>query len=845
MSKPAWTLSGNPEVSTIRALERVCDRFETAWQAGMCPSIEDHLTNAKGPERPTLLRELLAIDVAYRLRAGERPTPEEYHRRFRDDPEGVETGFSAGGAAVGGLSTTLAKAEDSLDSVPKIPGYVVLEELGRGGMGVVFKATAERLNRIVALKMILAGDLAGPEASARFLTEAEAVARLQHPQVVQIFRIGDHNGRPYLEMEYVAGGSLADRLDGRPWGPTGAARLVESLAEAVHHAHVREIVHRDLKPANILMTVDGTPKVTDFGLAKSLGADDGLTRTDSIIGSPSYMAPEQAGFVAICRVGPTTDVYSLGAILYELLTGRPPFRAATVLATLEQVRVADPAPPSRIQPGLPIDLETIVLKCLEKDPARRYAGADALAADLRRFCAGEPILARPVGVIGRGVKWARRRPLTAGLAIVSATSTVLLILVLAVTTLVFIHQQRKTLDALNRERWVREELAKANSRLAAQQRQTEKALESKTEALEATSEDLQRERLASYFQRIDLANAEKWAMRDSRAQQVLDECPPDLRAWEWRYLKRSSPTEPLAFVGHTGEVWDAVISPDGRRLASASFDNTIKLWDTATGKLERTLRGHEARTYSVAFDKQGTHLVSASADRTAILWDVATGEPVHVLRGHGDNVRCAVFHPAGGAVVTGSWDGSIRCWNARTGQAVGAYQTSTGWITRVAFSPDGGLVAVGGAAGRAEVRDFFSDHVVQTFVSSAGPILSVAFSPDGWRVATTGNVAGAGIVQVWNVSTGREDLSFKVGSGLIERVTFSPDGRRLVTSGWDGTVRLWDTSSGHEILVLRGHSDRVWGVNFSPRGDALVSASADGKVLLWNASPPGRTTFDE
>ena len=309
------------------------------------PSIEDYLTDAVGPDRPRLVAGVTRGRPGLPApQIGERPTPEEYHNRFPDEPEAVEAAFNVGGAADGGPAGETETAGEPDGSVPTIPGYTVLEELGRGGMGVVFKATAERLNRFVALKMILSGDLASPEAGARFLKEAEAVARLQHPQVVQIFRIGDYNGRPYLEMEYVDGGSLADRLDGRPWKPAEAARLVESLAMAVHHAHVREIVHRDLKPANILLTADGIPKVTDFGLAKSLGADVGLTRTDSIIGSPSYMAPEQAGGT-VRRIGPATDVYSLGAILYELLTGRPPFRAATVLDTLEQVRSAAPRIP--------------------------------------------------------------------------------------------------------------------------------------------------------------------------------------------------------------------------------------------------------------------------------------------------------------------------------------------------------------------------------------------------------------------------------------------------------------------------------------------------------------------
>ena len=280
------------------------------------PSIEDYLTDTVGP---TAREAFAGIARASTSSTGAASASGRHSRS-------TITGFPASRSrdrgrvqsrpsrATAGRRTTRDGLRRRTCAVPTIPGYTVLEELGRGGMGVVFKATAERLNRFVALKMILSGDLASPEAGVRFLKEAEAVARLQHPQVVQIFRIGDFQGRPYLEMEYVDGGSLADRLDGRPWKPADAARLIESLAMAVHHAHVREIVHRDLKPANILLTADGMPKVTDFGLAKSLGADIGLTRTDSIIGSPSYMAPEQAGGTA-SRIGPATDVYSLGAIL--------------------------------------------------------------------------------------------------------------------------------------------------------------------------------------------------------------------------------------------------------------------------------------------------------------------------------------------------------------------------------------------------------------------------------------------------------------------------------------------------------------------------------------------------
>ena len=292
---------------------------------------------------------------------------------------------------------------------PTLPGYEILGELGRGGMGVVYHARQVRLNRAVALKMILAGQHAGAESGARFLAEAEAVAKLQHPNIVQIFHIDEHAGYPYFEMEYVGGGSLADRLDGTPRPPREAARLVETLAGAMAEAHRQGVVHRDLKPGNILLTLEGMPKVADFGLAKLLNVESGLTRTDSILGSPSYMAPEQAEGKTR-DVGPAADLYALGAILYELLTGRPPFRGATVLETLQQVKTAEPVPPSRLVPGMPRDAETVALKCLQKDPAKRYGSAAALAEDLRRYQAGKPIVAQAGGLAGAGLAMVQAEP---------------------------------------------------------------------------------------------------------------------------------------------------------------------------------------------------------------------------------------------------------------------------------------------------------------------------------------------------------------------------------------------------------------------------------------------------
>jgi serine/threonine protein kinase/tetratricopeptide (TPR) repeat protein len=321
---------------------------------------------------------------------------------------------------------------------PAVAGYDLLGEVGRGGMGVVYQARHRQLGRVVALKLLRSGALAGAEERERVLREARAVARLQHPHIVQVYDVGEYAGGPFLALELVPGANLTRRLAEGPLPPRVAAELVVQLADAVQYAHLQGVVHRDLKPANILLSLvpcplssvegrdnadvpQGTkdkgqrtiPKITDFGLARILADDSGTTASGAVIGTPSYMAPEQAAGAK--AVGPAADIYALGAILYECLTGRPPFRAATVGETLDQVRSADPVAPCRLQPAVPRDLNTVCLKCLEKDPAKRYLSAGELTADLRRFLASKPVLARPVGLWGRSWRWCSRNPRVAGL----------------------------------------------------------------------------------------------------------------------------------------------------------------------------------------------------------------------------------------------------------------------------------------------------------------------------------------------------------------------------------------------------------------------------------------------
>jgi serine/threonine-protein kinase len=433
------------------------------WQAGERVPAEYYLQfHPVLAARPDDALDLIYAEYLFREERGEEPAAEEFLGRFPQYADPLRRQLelhralaSAAGPESRGDDTEkivrggprptpkafppVSQAEETgPDRWPAVPGYEILGELGRGGMGVVYRARHLRLKRLTALKMIRTGSQAAPEQRARFRAEAEAVARLQHPNIVQIFEVGEAAGCPFLSLELVDGGSLVQHLGGNPQLPQPAARLVETLARAVHYAHERGVVHRDLKPANVLLVSGGvgkepadhspltthhspltTPKITDFGLAKSVGVEvesgGAVTETGAILGTPGYMAPEQAGGQSR-DVGPAADIYALGAILYELLTGRPPFKAASAIDTVFLVRFEEPVPPSRLQPKVPRDLETICLKCLEKDPRKRYASAAALADDLGRFGAGEPIRARPTTALERGWRWCRRKPLTAGLA---------------------------------------------------------------------------------------------------------------------------------------------------------------------------------------------------------------------------------------------------------------------------------------------------------------------------------------------------------------------------------------------------------------------------------------------
>jgi WD40 repeat protein/tRNA A-37 threonylcarbamoyl transferase component Bud32 len=695
-------------------------------------------------------------------------------------------------------------ATDNFEVGPVIPGYEIEDELGRGGMGIVYKARNLRLNRAVALKMILAGAHAGREAAFRFVNEAEAVARVQHPNIVQIFHIDQHGGHPYFEMEFIGGGSLADRLDGTPLPARDAARLVEALARAMAEAHRQGVVHRDLKPGNILLTPEGIPKVADFGLAKLLTAESGLTRTDSVLGSPSYMAPEQAEGKTR-EVGPAADLYALGAILYEMLTGRPPFRGATVLDTLQQVKTAEPVPPSRLVPGLPRDVETIALKCLAKDPGKRYESATALADDLRRFEAGEPIAARPVGSVEQAGRWIRRH--RAAVALIVATGVAGLALVAAGISLAYSGQ-----------------LQRANA-LTEQQRAL--AVKAQGEAREALA--LARRYL--YFLRVNQAGAAWYENALDRTAALLDECPPEQRDWEWHFLDQRRHSNLLVLKRHTGSVTSVAYSPDGRRLASASRDQTVKVSDAGTGELVLTLRGHSDYVRAVAFSPDGLCIATASVDGTVKVWDAATGLETFTLSGHTSPVWDVAYSPDGRCIASTSFDGTVKVWDAEKGKVMLTLRGHTGVIYRVAYSPDGRRLASAGQDGTVKVWDVATRQELMALPGHTSDVASVAYSPDGRRIASSSLDQ---TVKIWDAATGQELRTLCGHTKSVDRVAYSPDGRRLASASMDGKVKVWDAATGQELLTLRGHSSGVASVAYSPDGRRLASASQDQTVRVWD-----------
>jgi eukaryotic-like serine/threonine-protein kinase len=709
-------------------------------------------------------------------------------------------------------------------SVRYFGDYELLEEIARGGMGVVYKARQVSLNRVVALKMILAGQLASADDVRRFRTEAEAAANLDHPNILPIYEVGEHASQHYFSMKFVEGGTLsgwlknrnADSAEKKP-SPFSSAKSAKSafqiliaVARAVHYAHQRGILHRDLKPGNILLDADGTPFVADFGLAKRIEGDATVTHSGALVGTPSYMAPEQAR--AEKQLTTAIDVYAIGAILYEALTGRPPFQGSNAIETVMQVLEREPDQPHRSNPGVDRDLATVAMKCLEKDPARRYESAAALADEMERWQRGEPIVARPVKARERVWKWTRRRPAIAGL--IAA-----LILTLVV----------------------------GGALLTTSVNNTYHALASATQQL--------------YVSRIFQTARELADENYSRADDLLKQAPAAQRGWEWHYLDRVCHREraqlgpPLTYGCSQG----IAASADGRVIALLSWhrDSRVVLLDGETlaerGRLgcpdgnlylpdciavsgdgrivvagasrggiafwevNGTLR-HQIANVSVtrmALNDDGTILAVVGEDTTVRLWSTADGRPLRELGGLSARPAALAFRPGRAELVASSSRGCV-VWDAATGAVrfplgkefkVGDADTSLG---AVGYTPDGLQILVG---------DW---HVVHRYDADTG-----ATQPD-LRIE----------IGTW---AGKSDSVLGRSPHHVRHLAIRADGKYLLTAGMnDREPCLTELATGKLVGRLIGHSlsNSVTGVAFTCDGSTTLTSATDERLRAWEIPPP-------
>ncbi len=888
----------------IRGIKK---RFASAWVAGET-RIEDFLTEVEEPHRRTLFAELLEAELRSLGDSAGPVQVDDYRKRFpgylsiieqmlaskpltkadaepvaQPDTHGASNAqitltMSGSDAASAAEQTTdlpdkkgrgrPGQADASPRDVSKITpidGYELISEIARGGMGVVYKARHVALNRIVALKMILAGQLANEQDVQRFRSEAEAAAALDHQNIVPVYDVGESNGQHYFSMGYIDGQSLSERVAEGPLPPVVASEVTRIVAGAIAYAHRRGVIHRDLKPANILLAFDEAasgpvaannsgsrkdrgdytsgafsdgqlsfiPKVADFGLSKKIVDGETLTHTGQVLGTPAYMAPEQASG-AVKEVSQSADIYSLGAVLYCLLTGRPPFQAASVMETLIQVTSAEPVSPRDINREVPRDLETICLKCLEKQPQKRYATAQDLADDLQRFANREPILARPVSRVEKVWRWCRRNPLLPSLA---SVASILLILGAVVSSLFAFEASRQASEAdIQRNAALTKQAEAERSALAAN-----KAREA-VERSQARLEDLL---YASHMNAIQLAFLDGDA---GRMRELLDRHTPkpgksDDRGFEWHYWNRlSHPYRAEVRADNSAVRAVAVLDGEaGRHLITAGQEGVLRLWSHPECKLIREFEGAGASVSKLSLSSDKMYVAGVTT-KSVVVWNTGTGRIV--CRYPTVDCRAVRFSGTESDLLLFGDSGSLKTARVPDPETVQAGEFGN-FLVSIEFSPAGKTLAVGYrklipakpgvfvVINELQIVNANSFTPIRKFSPAKG-VDDLAWIANGWQIVTTGS---GGQPSLYDLRTGaHRHLSATAGgkssTGRLFTVAVSPSGV-IAAAGEDRIIYTWHAATGKLSGVLRGHGGVIYGSAFEPGGE-LLTASGDATVKVWS-----------
>ena len=881
--------------SASDAIENVLERFEAAWRELTYPSIRDFVPSPLSSESSALLFDLVKIDidrryerafsadceqetetastakaprltwyaeqfpelgsiddwptdviaVEYRVRKefGFNPSFDEYRERFPDRSEGLKIAVEAvdrellehGRTVISTFHrTTKPKKQDA-----NFGDYEIIEKIGQGGMGVVYKARHRPLNRIVALKTIRADQSEG-EALQRFQTECEAAATLQHPGIVPVFESGEVDGRLYYSMPFIDGVNLPQMVtDSSGLPPREAAAIMRAVADAIQYAHERGVIHRDLKPRNVLIDAHGEPRIADFGLARLLESEAGLTETGRVMGTFQFMSPEQAKG-ATKDVGPSSDVYSLGATLYFLLTGQPPFDSENAVDIRRQILEDEPRSLRSLNGLVDRDLETICHKALEKEPNRRYTSAADLGNELRRFLNREPITARPISRAGRFYRWCRRHPARAAICVIASISIIASIGWATVQARYAYLKKRAGVLEGDKEQLAAEagELRQDKSEIAADRTKIQRELISEKAASNNRKSSI-------YYRNIGLAHAAWKQNRVADAKRLLGACWPSLRRWEWYYLSRLVRFEVLS-VKHPSPLSIVAFGPKSDRVAVGDRSGSVTVYLVPSGKRLWSVNIGKLAIHSISFRSDGAVLTCNDDKGDVILFDSNDGKICRRIPAK--TASCVAFDGAGKYLAIGHADGSlaIREAGSKDHPVVHRAHLHKASVRRVYFSNRDKLISTVGADGTMCVLDV-STKKHKAISKKKRLFVDAAFQAGGRWIVTADNRQ---FLDRWNAATATFDDAIGQSNDRIMCLDCTAAGY-VAIGGWDNNVSIWDQRLNHRLYSFRGHTAAVTDVAFEKEGRLLASVSEDGTLRVWDvmrrqaAVVAGRSSWPE